>query len=280
MIKNGSPWFDFYTYDPYPGSFTEFETINPVRLERDEKGKIHRGDDFVLSYRNFIFEMDNESLENQKQKALQLFDKGYVNRIVFSGSKSYHMRVSVTESCEPKTKEEYEFLRNIIKKEWLELEGDDPAVKDPSRLTRYPNGTRYAKDEHGLYIFTIPGQHKIVCRQTLLVPPQNTEIEVDDWKQRWAEEKYRRFCEAEDLRAKAKKYAGTFNIDKFVIRTKNDNVRKLYYNNFGEGERNNGTMSAIGTLKKAGAPREVIENLVLRVDLGSEIERRNFLRRI
>jgi hypothetical protein len=278
MIINGTPWFDLYKYDPFPSELTEFETINPIRIEYDSEGKIHRGDEFVTQYRNFVFEMDDKDLNQQKIIAKRLFQKGLINRVVFSGKKSLHLRVSVKEESEPKSKEEYEFLRNIIKTDILKLKSDDPAVKDPSRLTRYPNGTRYARDEHGLYVFTIPGQHKIEAKQTLLYS-NNEELTIV-WGSKWEADKYRRWCVEEDLKKKSKSYTGSFNLEKFVENTKNENVRKLFNNNFAEGERNTGCMSAIGTLKKAGCPNELIENLIKRVSLGSEMERKNFLRRI
>jgi hypothetical protein len=278
MILNGTPWFDLYTYDYYPSELTEFETINPIRIEVGEDNKIHRGDDLVLHYRNFIFEMDSINLEEQKIIAKDLFDRKLINRVVFSGGKSLHLRVSVDEQSEPTNKEEYEFLRKIIKTEYLKLENDDPAVKDPSRLTRYPNGTRYARDAKGFYVYTIPGQHKIYKKQTLLY--QN-DIELSiDWRTRWDAEIYDRRIREEEFNKIAKTYTGEFNIERYCKYSKNENVRKLYENSFSEGERHNGTMSAIGSLKKIGCPKEIIADLIRKVRLGSEVERKNFLKNL
>ena len=65
----------------------QFEVLNPVDT--------YKRDDCVISRRNFVFEMDDTPLEEQKKYLKDLIAKKIVNRWVFSGNKSIDVSTGV-----------------------------------------------------------------------------------------------------------------------------------------------------------------------------------------
>jgi hypothetical protein len=120
---------EIFTGQPY-------EVINSVDLNGDiplikgKPGKIHRCDQLVKEYRHLVFEDDTSPLDLQKKRSDYLMAAGIVNRIVYSGGKSYHCRVSLMHP--PKTKEEYVKIWEALNARYFDGKADT-ACKNPSR---------------------------------------------------------------------------------------------------------------------------------------------------
>lgn len=89
--------------------------------------------------RNFIFECDNSTLKEQVERASFLKEKKVLNRIVFSGNKSLHCRITINE--DPENIEHYKWLWGKLNDKFFAGIADR-ACANPSRLTRKPNGVR------------------------------------------------------------------------------------------------------------------------------------------
>jgi hypothetical protein len=140
LIVNGTPT-SFYSVDPSG----EFETINSLQWKNtkiNENGEIYidRSDNNVTSLRNLVFEIDNLSLQEQQEIILK--NKHAINRVVYSGKKSYHSRITLYD--EPKNKEEYKFAHNYLNEKLFDNKADKQC-SNPSRLTRRPNVIRTFK---------------------------------------------------------------------------------------------------------------------------------------
>ena len=123
-------------YDKQYGTSTvegcQFETINPMKKFPNGYYESRR-DANVATMRNMVFEMDDTPLQEQKQISKELIDKGIVNRVVFSGNKSLHMRVTLDR--EPEEVEQYKFIWSKINDTYFKGKADT-ACRNPSRLTR------------------------------------------------------------------------------------------------------------------------------------------------
>ena len=126
---------DCYQTLPTNNDDDEFETVNPIKA--GEK----RCDDNVVSKRNFVFEMDEESLQGQMKYTEKLIKEKVINRCVFSGSKSLHNRITI--NFEPESKEEYKWIFAKLNEKYFDGKADK-ACSNLSRFTRKPNG--YRKD--------------------------------------------------------------------------------------------------------------------------------------
>ena len=123
----------------------QFETINNCygfgKLDEiagvTEQHELTRKDDNVSSMRNFVFEGDELSLAEQKELIKE--NKDVINRVVFSGSKSLHCRITI--NFEPESKQEYKWIHNYLNNKYFNGTSDK-ACSNPSRLTRRPNGIR------------------------------------------------------------------------------------------------------------------------------------------
>jgi hypothetical protein len=120
-----------------PSKDTQFETLNPVYLNITAGHKTQRSSDNVSSMRSFIFECDTISKDDQ----LLLLDKNkdIINRVVDSGNKSFHMRITIDK--EPEDINEYKKIWKYINSNYFNSKAD-PACSDPARLTRCPNAVR------------------------------------------------------------------------------------------------------------------------------------------
>lgn len=129
MFENGSA-----VVEEKPDSNTEFVTVNRLR-----DGSRTAKDDYVETYANFIFEIDGEEVETQKERAKRLFENRIINRAVYSGSKSIHCRITVEDV--PEDKREYKFVWGKLNEAYFEGKADR-ACSNPARLTRMPNARR------------------------------------------------------------------------------------------------------------------------------------------
>ena len=138
---------DCYQTLPTNNDDDEFETVNPIKA--GEK----RCDDNVASKRNFVFEMDNESLQGQMKYTEKLIKEKVINRCVFSGSKSLHNRVTI--NFEPESKEEYKWIFAKLNEKYFDGKADK-ACSNLSRFTRKPNGYRKDKGKVQKLFFKAP----------------------------------------------------------------------------------------------------------------------------
>lgn len=146
MVKEETSYRDKFCTLPTNNKEDLFESINPIKIKPEEKWLIEdipeyypRKDIFCSSMRNFIFEMDDTILEEQEAIALKNINQKITNRVVFSGNKSYHNRVTIDE--EPESIEHYKFIWNKINDCYF-LGLADKACSNPSRLTRKPGAIR------------------------------------------------------------------------------------------------------------------------------------------
>ena len=138
---------DCYQTLPTNNDDDEFETVNPIKA--GEK----RCDDNVVSKRNFVFEMDNESLQGQMKYTEKLIKEKVINRCVFSGSKSLHNRITI--NFEPESKEEYKWIFAKLNEKYFDGKADK-ACSNLSRFTRKPNGYRKDKGKVQKLFFKAP----------------------------------------------------------------------------------------------------------------------------
>jgi hypothetical protein len=106
----------------------------------------------VTTFRNFIFESDVGSLEEQLNEWNKLCEILPIRRLTFSGNKSYHAIISLIDEpgFEPHTLEGVSSYRQAWKglKGFIEANSTlrlDSSTKDPSRLTRIPGAIRDGK---------------------------------------------------------------------------------------------------------------------------------------
>ena len=113
---------NFKKYDEH-----NYFCINPVKTERKNND--------VTQLRNFLFEIDEISLEEQ---LVHMKNKGMpCTALTYSGNKSFHFIISLKDPIEIKS--DYDYLAN-----WIHniIEIADKATKNPSRLSRLPNTKR------------------------------------------------------------------------------------------------------------------------------------------
>ena len=138
---------DCYQTLPTNNDDDEFETVNPIKAGE------RRCDYNVASKRNFVFEMDDESLQGQMKYTEKLIKEKVINRCVFSGSKSLHNRVTI--NFEPESKEEYKWIFAKLNEKYFDGKADK-ACSNLSRFTRKPNGFRKDKGKIQKLFFKAP----------------------------------------------------------------------------------------------------------------------------
>lgn len=170
----------------------QFECLNPLKTtsfakemdipleEATEEQLVEklksRKDKNVASMRNFVFECDEASLKEQARRiAFYVKNKKAINRVVFSGNKSYHCRITINE--DPEDLEHYKWLWGKINDKFFAGEADR-ACSNPARLTRKPNGVR------------IKGGKKVL--QKLLFEDDSIILDVSCWDTDWNREKLKR----------------------------------------------------------------------------------------
>ena len=152
---------------PLPTSGThEFFSINPISAIKDYSGKSdsgRRADINVTKFRNFLFEFDNISLEDQL-KVINSVDIPFTS-VVYSGSKSYHCIISLEKPLDAEVhtkagvneyKRTWERLAariDLDARKILNYDLDhvvDPSCKNPSRFSRFPGNIRDTGKEQKL----------------------------------------------------------------------------------------------------------------------------------
>lgn len=117
-----------------------YEIVNAIK-----EGK-PRADDNVVSMRNFLFEIDGEYETEEERLALfqqqlamlqPLVEKHIVNRMVYSGGKSIHARITVAN--EIKDKKEYKLVWHYLNNLYFDGMADKQCT-NPSRFTRRIGG--------------------------------------------------------------------------------------------------------------------------------------------
>lgn len=107
-----------------------FVCLNPLRGRRSDAN--------VASFRNFLIEMDQGTIEEQ---LAEIVDKKVpYTSLVYSGGKSVHAVIALTEGV---TREEYAEIFEMLK---IVLPGIDPTSRNPSRLTRAAGAVRETAD--------------------------------------------------------------------------------------------------------------------------------------
>jgi hypothetical protein len=131
-----------YKVSHYPGPKDTFFCINALHPYRDlnptkdwhREDLPRRADSNVVCFRNFLIELDTEPLSAQ---IAYVRDKIPVSSIVYSGSKSHHFIISLTEPVL-----DYQNYMNIARRLLLLFPEADPTCKNPSRLSRLPFAIR------------------------------------------------------------------------------------------------------------------------------------------
>lgn len=98
-----------------------------------------------------------ERLELQRAEANRLFTEGTACRVVYSGAKSYHILVRVTDA--PKDKDEYAWLHSYLCTTLSDKVSFDLACNDPARLTRSPIDLERTTEAYGVKVH---GTQKLV----------------------------------------------------------------------------------------------------------------------
>ena len=111
----------------------EFEVLNELKDCRN------RTDDNCIQHTRFLFEMDNVPL--QEQISYLRRNKEYINRCVYSGSKSLHIVIQFDDDWESTCKDNYKEIWHIINQILFDSKCDN-ACSNPSRLTRRPGAIR------------------------------------------------------------------------------------------------------------------------------------------
>lgn len=100
-----------------------------------------RRDDCVMVYRNILLEFDNGS----RIKQLEILADVPYSVLTWSGGKSHHAIISLSEPC--KDRAEYDAL---IRRIYTKVQVMDRSVKNPSRLSRTPGAIRDNGNEQTL----------------------------------------------------------------------------------------------------------------------------------
>lgn len=111
----------------------EFEVLNELKSTKP------RCDNNCLYHTRFLFEMDNDSLEQQKEIINKLTH--VLRRVVYSGSKSLHCIIEFSLDDEDYCRENYISIWNYLNETYFEGKCDSQC-KNPSRLTRRPDAIR------------------------------------------------------------------------------------------------------------------------------------------
>ncbi|HNY25559.1 MAG TPA: hypothetical protein PKJ33_03385 [Alphaproteobacteria bacterium] len=110
IIPRGIPFAATDTGKRYYSKVGEFESINPLVPNPPLLSKSGEPSpaDANFGFCSFLYEMDHLSLEDQVNLAKHLVSLNVINRIVFSGNKSLHMRCTIKDV--PNNKSEYRWL--------------------------------------------------------------------------------------------------------------------------------------------------------------------------
>jgi len=229
-----------FIIDLNPDASTEFETVNKLK----DGAKSHKDDD-VATMQNLVFEIDNESLEVQKERLKGLIEEGVPNRATLSGGKSLHIRLTVKDS--PKNKSKYKFLWNLLNKKFFDGKAD-PSLSHPAAKTRRPLAWRKDKEKW---------QHALFLNDTVLDFPWREDYELH-LKEKEAEAKLEKARNAFYYKERNE----TSDLETLLTRNICTEAKNLIRNTIPEGEGHRQLPSAIASLKACGVSFDVIDNLV------------------
>lgn len=111
----------------------EFEVLNELKSTKP------RCDNNCLYHTRFLFEMDDDTLDKQKEIINKLTH--VLRRVVYSGSKSLHCIIEFSLDDEEYCRENYISIWNYLNETYFEGKCDTQC-KNPSRLTRRPDAIR------------------------------------------------------------------------------------------------------------------------------------------
>lgn len=129
----------------------ESDTPIGIQKEIEEQRAASMKDDYEF-YGNPVEAevLYKERLETALNESMKLFNDGKVARIVYSGAKSYHLLVRVTDA--PKTLEEYTFLHGWLCSHVSNKLIFDESTSDPARLTRSPLTISRTSQAYGMLV--------------------------------------------------------------------------------------------------------------------------------
>ena len=111
----------------------EYEVLNELKSVKP------RSDNNCLYHTRFLFEMDNDTIDKQKEIINKLTH--VLRRVVYSGSKSLHCIIEFDLDDEEYCKENYISIWNYLNETYFDGKCDSQC-KNPSRLTRRPDAIR------------------------------------------------------------------------------------------------------------------------------------------
>jgi hypothetical protein len=120
-----------------------------------------------------------ERLRTQKHEAERLFKDGKVCRVVYSGSKSYHMLVRIKDS--PTTLEEYKWLHAHLCTVLSNVLMFDQSTSDPARLTRAPITVTRTSEYNGVIV---TGVQSLLCEDWSHVYDYDWRLLYQQWLDR------------------------------------------------------------------------------------------------
>ena len=131
-----------------------------------------------------------ERLKTSYTESMNLFNKGVVARVVYSGAKSYHLLVRVADS--PTTIDEYKWLHAYLCTTLSSILIFDESTADPARLTRSPLTLPRVTVAYNLLV---EGEQKLVAEDW-------RHIYTIDWRPLYAQWKNRPLSELEKRNGK------------------------------------------------------------------------------
>lgn len=156
------------------------ESDTPTKLQQVQEEK--RAKEWLDKYGSAPIDADylyKERLEAAFNVSMDLFNKGIVCRIVYSGAKSYHLLIRVKDA--PTTLDEYRWLHNYLCSSVTDKLAFDLSTADPARLTRAPIDADRMSSAYGL---VVAGKQKLVTVNWLNVYNINWRQLYQQWKDR------------------------------------------------------------------------------------------------
>jgi hypothetical protein len=227
-----------------PTVWNEFELLNPVIKPVGNDGRGASNENCLITY-NYLFEFDNSSL--QEQETLIKKVREYINRVVFSGSKSYHCIITLNEDLKD---ESYKWMWNFLNENLFEGLADK-ACSNPARRTRKPNVIR---NDTGL-------EQKLVFQR-------NIRLKID-YKKYYTEWLRKREIEnaAARLASNSRQYGQT-DLQTLAGRNINQNAKDLINGNLTQdGTRHARIFSAVSSLKRLKRTKDEVYELVKRTGI-------------
>lgn len=137
-----------------------FESDTPTKIQEEQEKK--RAQEYIdIHGEGAEIRADvlyKERLHFALAESRALFDKGIIARIVYSGAKSYHLMMRVSNA--PQTLEEYKWLHAYLSTIISDKLIFDSSTSDPARLTRSPLTLDRVTSAYGLLV---SGEQKLVA---------------------------------------------------------------------------------------------------------------------